>query len=193
MSAARIRAMTSAMRRAPPLLAAPLLALLTLAAPAASAPVKLEAKRAAVLDALASCRKETADAQRLACFDKAVAALDEAEAKGQVVVVDREQVAQVKRQAFGFSLPALSFFSARGAPEEKMDRVSYTLDHAGRAGNGAWVLTTTEGPVWVQTDVTETLTGDPHKGSTLAVRHAALSSYFCNVDGQRAIRCNRQH
>ncbi len=180
------------MRRAPILALAALL-LCSAAAPAGAATVKLEAKRAAVLDTLAACRKEASDAQRLACFDKAVAALDEAEAKGQVVVVDREQVAQVKRQAFGFSLPALSFFSARGGAQENVDRVSYTLDHAGRTAAGLWVLTTTEGAVWMQTEGDEQLRPDPHKGSTLAVRHAALSSYFCNVDGQRAIRCNRQH
>lgn len=171
----------------------PLLLALLIAAPAGAAPSKPEARRAAVLDSLAACRKETVDAQRLACFDKAAGALDEAEAKGQVVVVDREQVREVKRQAFGFALPALSLFGARGQSEEKVDRVTYTLDHAGHLSNGMWMLATTEGPVWVQTDSSEGLNIEPHKGSTLAVRHAALSSYFCNVDGQRAIRCNRQH
>ena len=186
--------MTCAMRRAPPLV---LLALAVAAgAGAASAPAatpKSEAKRAAVLDALAACRKETVDAQRLACFDKAVGALDEAEAKGQVVVVDREQVREVKRQAFGFELPGLSLFGARGQPEERVDRVTYTIDHASHTGAGLWVFATTEGPSWVQTDSSDELHVEPHKGSVLAVRHAALSSYFCNVDGQRALRCNRQH
>ncbi len=176
------------MRRTVPLV----LLALALAAPASAATPKGEAKRAAVLDALAACRKETADAQRLACFDKAAGALDEAEAKGQVVVVDREQVREVKRQAFGFELPGLSLFGARGQAEERVDRVTYTLDHAGRTAGGLWVFATTEGPAWVQTDASEELHAEPHKGSTLAVRHAALSSYFCNVDGQRALRCNRQ-
>ena len=184
--------MTCVMSRAPILALAALTALAATPAPAAAP--KLEAKRAAALESLTTCRKETVDAQRLACFDKAVGALDEAEAKGQVVVIDREQVREVKRQAFGFSLPALSFFSARGGggSEEKIDRVTYTLDHAGRTAAGLWTLTTTDGPVWVQTDSSDELRADPHKGSTLTVRHAALSSFFCNVDGQRAIRCNRQ-
>ena len=184
--------MTGGMRRDPlrPLLAALLLA--AAATPSLAAVSKPDARRAAVLDALAACRKETVDAQRLACFDKAAGALDEAEAKGQIVVVDREQVREVKRQAFGFTLPGLSLFGARGQPEEKVDRISYTLDHAGRTGAGLWVMTTTEGAVWVQTDGSEEMHSDPHKGSTLAVRHAALSSFFCNVDGQRAVRCNRQ-
>ena len=181
--------MTGGMRRA---LFLVLAAALAIAAPASSAQ-PTEAKRAAVLDALTACRKQTVDAQRLACFDKAAGALDEAEAKGQVVVVDREQVREVKRQAFGFTLPGLSLFGARGQPEERVDRVSYTIDHAGHTGAGLWTFTTTEGPVWVQTDSSEELHIEPHKGSTLAVRGAALSSYFCNVDGQRALRCNRQH
>lgn len=170
-----------------------LLLALVAAVPATAAAPRPEARRAAVLDALAGCRKETVDAQRLACFDRAAGALDEAEAKGQVVVVDREQVREVKRQAFGFSLPALSLFGARGQREEAVERVTYTLDHAGHMANGMWLLATTDGPVWVQTDSGDELHAEPHKGSTLAVRQAALSSYFCNVDGQRAIRCNRQH
>ena len=177
--------------RASPVL--PLLLILASAAPVAAATPRPEARRAAVLDALASCRKETGDAQRLACFDKAAGALDEAEAKGQVVVVDREQVRAVKRQAFGFNLPGLSLFGARGQREEAVDRVTYTLDHAGHMANGMWLLATTEGPVWVQTDSGDELHPDPHRGSTLAVRGGAMASYFCNVDGQRAIRCNRQH
>ena len=182
------------MRASPvlPLLLAPAIWALAAALPATAAAPKPEARRAAVLDALASCRRETVDAQRLACFDRAVGALDEAEAKGQVVVVDREQVREVKRQAFGFTLPALSLFGARGQTEENVDRVTYAIDHAGHTAGGLWLLATTEGPVWVQTDSSDELHIEPHRGSTLAVRHAALSSFFCNVDGQRAIRCNRQ-
>ena len=171
-----------------------LVAAALIASPAVSAPPKPEARRAAVLESLASCRREADGAQRLACYDKAAATLDEAEAKGQVVVLDREQVRSVRRQAFGLELPAFSLFRGRGggAAEEHVDRISYTLERGGRLPDGKAVFfTTEEGTAWVQTD-DEPIERPAHKGSQLAVRRAALGSYFCNVDGQRAVRCMRQ-
>ena len=57
--------------------------------------------RAAVVQSLTDCRKIPAADARLACYDKAADAFDQAQAQGQVVVVDREQVRTVRRQAFG--------------------------------------------------------------------------------------------
>lgn len=163
---------------------------------AQAAPRKAEAGRAAALEALSACRKEADGAQRLACYDRAAAVLDEAEAKGQVVVLDREQVRSVRRQAFGFELPAFSLFRGRGgsAAEESVDRVTYTLAGGGGGGLGggkAIFVTTEEGVTWIQTD-DEPIERPAHSGSQLAVRRAALGSYFCNLDSQRAVRCQRK-
>ncbi len=151
-----------------------------------------EQRRAAVLEALTLCRKDADSARRLACYDKAAGALDEAEAKGQVVVLDRDQVRTVKRQAFGLSLPSISLFSSRPGGDERVDRVTYALKSAVQGGDGKWVFQTVEGASWVQTD-DERLGSDPHAGSQMLVRHGALSSYFCKVDGQLALRCQRRN
>ena len=168
----------------------------TAAAPAWAARRKADAaRRAGVLDALSTCRKEADGAARLACYDRAVGALDEAEAKGQVVVLDKDQVRTVRRQAFGFEIPSFGAFmrpggrAERNDPEEAIDRVTYTLSGAG-GGNGRYVFYTSEGVNWVQTD--DDLPRPPRAGSELRVRRASLGSYFCNVDGQRAVRCQRQ-
>ncbi len=173
--------------------AALLLSSALVAGAAQAAPPRAEtAKRAAVLDALAACRKEADSALRLACYDKAAGALDEAEAKGQIVVLDKEQVKTVRRQAFGFDVPSFSFFSPKGraGPDEAVDKVVYTVEFAGGA-EGHAVFRTTDGVTWVQTD--DELPRPAHKGSELRVRRAALGSYFCNVDGQRAVRCQRRN
>ena len=170
-----------------------LMLLLTSSVAGAAPPKGEPARRAAALEALSTCRKESDGAVRLACYDKAAGALDEAEAKGQVVVLDREQVRTVRRQAFGFEMPSFSLFNprTRAPADEQVDRVTYALDHVGHTAAGAWVLFTTEGVNWVQTD-DEPINTPPHKGSELKVRRAAMASYFCNVDGQRAVRCTRQ-
>lgn len=184
----------------PTLLIPPALALACAAAALAGAaeaqrPRAEAARRAGVLDALSACRRETDGAARLACYDRAAGALEEAEGKGQLVVLDKEQVRTVRRQAFGFEIPSFGRFfrpggrAERSDPEEAIDRVTYTLSGTG-GGGGRYVFYTTEGVNWVQTD--DELPRPPRAGAELRVRRAALGSYFCNVDGQRAVRCQRQ-
>jgi len=85
-----------------------------LAAPAPAAPTD----RAKELQQLIECRKLTDPTQRLACYDQAATVLDQAEAKGDIVVVNREQARKVRRQAFGFTLPSISLFERGEKPEE---------------------------------------------------------------------------
>lgn len=152
----------------------------------------LKTPRAEGLRALAACRAETDATRRLACYDQAAGALDEAESRGQIAVVDREQVRAVKRQAFGFSLPSLALLGGgKSGMDEPVDKLVVKLDHAGRSAEGRWVMATDEGAAWIQTD-DEEMFAPPHAGSQLAIRKGALGSYFCNVDGQRAVRCMRR-
>ena len=160
-----------------------------LAAPAKGIP---EATRAAVLKGLIECRKETVDAARLACFDKTSATLDEAEKKGELVVLDREAVRTARREAFGLDLSAITLFKRAPAnPQDNVDKVALVIDHGGRGPDGKWRFFTEEGATWIQTD-DEELRTPPHKGSELAVKKAAIGSFFCKVDGQRSLRCVRQ-
>lgn len=154
------------------------------AAPGAAQP------QAAAFSALARCRGIAGDRERLACFDAAAAALDRAETEGQIVVIDRDQVKAVRRQSFGLTLPAFTLFN-RGPAEDQVDRVTIELASADQDPRRRWIMTSTEGVVWAQTD-DEDVSRDPHKGSTVSIRKAALGSYFCNIDGQRAVRCERR-
>ena len=167
-----------------------LLASAVLAVPPASAkPVDAVANPTAVAKAISDCRKVADRDARLDCYDKASEAFEQAQTSGQVVVVDREQVRAVKRQAFGFSMPSLTLF-ARGPKEEQVDRITVKLAAAHQELNSRWVMTTEDQAVWRQIDDNE-LYIPPHAGSTVAIRKASLGSYFCNVDGQNAVRCTR--
>ena len=157
----------------------------------AAQPAKLDVGRAAVVQSLSDCRKISEDAARLACYDKAAGALDQAESQGQVVVIDREQAKAVRRQAFGFNLPSLNLFS-RGAvkTDEGFDHLNLDLASAHHSSEGKWVFVATDGAVWRQTD-NEEIAEDPHQGSKLFVHNGALGSFFCKVDGQPQVRCER--
>ena len=162
---------------------------------AAQAAGKISAqKRAQVLQAVVDCRPMTDAAARLACYDAAAARLDEAEASGQVVIVDKEQARQVRREVFGLQLPSLDIFGRAaktpGAAPEEVDRIVETVKSASRQADGRWVLELETGAVWRQIDASE-LANDPHPGSKVDIRNAALGSFFMKVDGQPAIRVHR--
>ena len=149
-----------------------------------------DAPRAAVLQAVMNCRTVADTAARLACYDAAAARLDEAEAKGDLVILDREQTQQARREAFGFSIPSFDLFN-RGEPAERLNRASFKVVRAWEIGaGGLWAMELDSGAVWRQTDGNK-LSRRPKPGSTVEIRSAALGSYFMNVDGQTAIRVKR--
>jgi hypothetical protein len=160
------------------------------AAGAAFAQQPTAERRAAVLEEVSACRTLTDSAERLACYDRAVVALDQAEQSGQLVVMDRAQVQEVKREAFGFNLGSLRFLE-RGDPDAtELREVVFTVERASKAYDGKWTIYMENGQVWRQTD-TNTLSRPPKQGSQAAIRSAALGSFFINVDGQKAIRAAR--
>lgn len=165
--------------------------LLAVPAPARAQSQAGSANASTPLRALEGCRVLSADAARLACYDRVAAELTAAERSGEVVVVDREQVRAARRQAFGFNLPSLDLFGRRGATIEAVDRAALVLARAYQDADGKWVMRTQEGQVWRQTD-TERLARAPRAGSKAEVRRATLGSYLMNVDGQRAIRVRRE-
>lgn len=160
---------------------------LLLAAAAASAAES--PGRATVLQRLMDCRKVEGDAARLACYDAAAGAMDQAESKGDIVVVDREQARSVRRQGFGFNLPSLSLFE-RGEKPEEIDKLQVKVASARQDGNGKWTVVVEGGQVWRQVD-----TGDfsqrPKPGMTATIRRAMLGSYIMSIGGHAGVRMHR--
>jgi hypothetical protein len=146
--------------------------------------------RAELVKALSDCRAITDPTERLACYDKAAAALDQAQAKGDVIVVDRQQVREVKRQAFGFNLDALSIFDRGGAKDAAEESITGVARSAAQTSTGKWIVTLEGGEIWRQID-TEELSRDPHPGSNIRIRRAVLGSFMMNIDGQPGIRVHR--
>src|SRR4051812_15385852 len=74
----------------------------------------------AALDALATCRAITDSAARLACYDQASARFTEAVSKGDVIVMDKQEVRETRRSLFGFTLPHIALF--RGEDKADIDQ-----------------------------------------------------------------------
>ncbi len=144
---------------------------------------------APAVKAVLACRAIAEDAARLTCFDKATAAMGEAETKGDLLTLDREQRRAVRRQAFGLPLPALDLFDKGEKPGEA-DRITATVASAKQDPYGKWTIRLDDGAVWRQTDSNE-LSKPPIKGSTVVIKKGLLGSFFLEVDGQPGIRAHR--
>jgi hypothetical protein len=144
----------------------------------------------AVVDSLLKCRQVADGAERLACYDKAAAALEKATASGDLVALDRAQRKAAHRQAFGFILPSLSFLE-RGEKTEELNHLTATAADVGRNQLGQWVITLDDGAVWRQTEEVE-LGRRPHKGSKVEISKGLLGSFFMTIDGQGAGKAKRE-
>jgi hypothetical protein len=141
------------------------------------------------VQAAIACRSLTEDAARLACYDKAVAALGAALDEGQVVAVDKGQVQTVRRQAFGLMMPSLSLFD-RGAKPDEVKEVQLKVAGARQGPDGKWVIELEGGQIWRQIDTGE-FSRDPKPGATATIKKAMLGSYMMMIGGHSPVRVHR--
>ncbi|MEH0197084.1 hypothetical protein V7S57_16525 [Caulobacter sp. CCNWLY153] len=142
------------------------------------------------LDAVTACRAIPEAEARLACYDKAAGALVAADAAGDIVVLDRQKVESVKREAFGFNLPKLDLFGGKGEKAEALDRVEGVAKQTWQNGTGGWTIVLEDGAKWDQVG-RDPVRRAPKPGSKIAIRKASMGSFFLNIDGQTAIRARR--
>ncbi len=128
-----------------------------------------------------ACSALADDAQRLACFDTAVGRLRQEESAGQVVAVDREQVATLERESFGFSLPSLDRFipslgGGDNAQRAAIERVEAEVARISMNANGRASFHMTDGQIWTQVETQRT--NNVRVGDTITIRRAALGSFM---------------
>lgn len=165
------------------------LALQAASAPAANAP------RTQALDPLVACRAIKNDAQRLACFDREVAALTTAAETKKIVVLDENAVRETRRSLFGFPLPARTLFgkedeSAKRAPAE-LKRLDTVVTSAAKNGAGQLVFTVEGGARWVQDDDRMLMLARIKPGTKVRISAGVLGSYFAVFDGNGSAKVRR--
>lgn len=151
-------------------------------------------ERSSLLTALAECRALGDAGSRLACFDRTADALDAAERQGDLVVVERQQIREARRQLFGFSAPALpSIFSRSGDTEGEadVDSIETSLLGASQDREGKWTFRLADGSEWRQID-SAPVRFTNRSGTEVRVRRAALGSFLLTAGKSRAVRVKRQ-
>jgi hypothetical protein len=168
----------------------------------AAAPVAALAQRQAAappprpqaFEALVRCRSIAEPDARLQCFDAAAAALQTAQERREVVVVDRAQVREGRRRLFGLTLPRIPIFGGGDDDDDDQDQVRTVegvISEASQDNLGHWSVALQDGAVWVQTD-NNRLALRPRPGHRVVINRGAMGSFMMRVNNQPGIRVRRQ-
>lgn len=136
-----------------------------------------------------ACTSVMDSGQRLACFDREVAAMSQAQRTGDLVAMDRQQIRKTRRSLFGLSLPDLGVFGDSKNDDGPSEIVT-TIKSARQDPRGAWTIDLAEGGRWLQID-SRPFVIDPAPGQPIRIKRAALGSYLANVNKQVAVRVRR--
>lgn len=175
------------------------IAALLFAAPMAAHAQDAEPPRVQVLQQLYDCRAIADTAERLACYDARVTALQTAETARDIRVVDREQVREAQRGLFGISLAGIGRIFGGGDGDgdedsaddnEVIQQIEAILSAVANNGLGKWVYTLDNGQVWIQTD--GTISGrSPRSGQHVVIRRGLLGSFTLTVEDRPGTRVRR--
>ncbi len=142
----------------------------------------------AQITGLLACRAIAGEAERLACFDKAAAAIDSAVSNKELVVFDKEGVRKTKKGLFGFGIPNLGIFGDDDDTVE-IKQVDGVIAGLGRTVDG-FIFRLQDGSRWVQTDA-KVIVIDPRIGDKVLIKKGALSSYILSVNKQPGVKVRR--
>ena len=174
-----------------------MLAALLTAAPAAALsqrPAAAPPPRPEAFEALIRCRAIAEAGARLQCFDAAAAALQTAQERRELVVVDRQQVREGRRRLFGLTLPRIPIFGGGDDDDEndadRVQTVEGVVASAAQDSLGHWVVTLRDNAVWVQTD-NNTLALRPRPDQRVVINRGAMGGFMMRVNNQPGIRVRR--
>jgi len=173
--------------------------ILTAAAMAIAAPAVAQRRatpapeRPEVLTRLIACRAIVGEAERLACLDRQVAALEQAEASRAIAVVDRQQIRRTRRSLFGLTLPDLGIFGGdddQGEDGAGFNEINTTIRSVGSGDDGRMVYRLEDNSVWVQTE--GRIGRPPRPGEAIRIRRGPFGQFIANVGTRPGIRMVRQ-
>lgn len=152
-------------------------------------------ERTPLFEKLVECRTIAEDAKRLQCYDAQVAAIDEAEKRDEVVVVDREEIRKTRRSLFGLKLADLGIFGGgsddEGKPEEEgVTKIEGVIRAVAMTRDGKFLFTLDDGARWQATE--PKVTGrSPKAGDPIIIRRGPLGSFSASINGRAGIKVIR--
>ena len=139
-----------------------------------------------IFEEVLNCRAIEDSAQRLACYDRGVAALETAQKSNEIYVADKAGMKEARRGLFGFSLPRLKIFGDEDLGD--LDELETTIA-AVSSGQRGYVFTLPDGARWMQTD--KKYMDKPKVGAKIHIKKAALGSYMASIEKRSGFRVER--
>jgi len=167
-----------------------LLIVLVCAPTLAAAKDAKDAARNPALGKLTACRAIAADAERLACFDREIAAFDTAVRERKVAVIDQEDIRKTRRTLFGISLPRVKLFGDAEDAEPEIKEVTAVIKSTSQGEGGRIVFTLEDGAVWAQTDDYPVFY-NVKPGQKVTLKRASFGSYFADFEKTVTVRAKR--
>jgi hypothetical protein len=137
---------------------------------------------------LMACRAIASAQDRLACFDRETAAMDQAIASRDLVFVDKERARAAGRALFGFSIP--NFGGLFGGGEDEVKQIDGTVTKFGHNEFGGWVFYLADGSIWSQTDDWP-LGLPPRAGDKVTITRGIMGSFRLRLNRQPEIKVKR--
>jgi hypothetical protein len=131
-------------------------------------------------DALKPCVAMRRDSERLACFDRAVAAMESGQA---------DVAATSPESLFGSNAEVTQSSAQSDSKRDELKQISGSVAHVRRTDDGMIVLTLDNGQVWRQQDANVTLTVEP--GDPVTVVRASLGTFRITDKRGRSARFRR--
>jgi len=136
---------------------------------------------------LLGCRSITDSAQRLACYDRQSAVVDQALARKDLVVIDKARATAAKRSLFGFSIPN---FGGLFGNDNDVNQIDGTIAGVSQNADGGWVVRLADGSVWTQVDDAQ-LGLPPTRGDKIIIRRGSLGSFWLEFPKRPGFKVKR--
>ena len=143
------------------------------------------------LDGLVKCQAVRDDPGRLACLDREVTALIAGSKRGDVAVVDRQEMQNVRHSLFGFELPHVRLFGGSGDAKDSIKELHSEVVRASAIEDGKFMVVIKDGDaVWQTTEPSDTVRA-PRPGEKVEIKRGSLGSYFIQIGNMRWLRGRR--
>ncbi|WP_052028216.1 hypothetical protein [Sphingobium sp. C100] len=170
--------------------AAVLLIGLALSADGAFARTSQSTTSAKLFDDLVQCRSVSGGDDRLACYDRAVTAMQDAQSKNEMAVIDKDSVRQAKRQQFGLNAFAASQLDSKSeGGVDDLDEIQSTIVGVDPLARGRWLLRLGDGSQWQTVEAVAYRV--PKANMAVTVKRAALGTFLIRPTGWPAVRARR--
>lgn len=139
--------------------------------------------------AMLACRTTADDAERLRCFDRAVADVAAARSSGELVTLDRSKVVSARRKVFGLPAARPGRAAADGADAlAAVQQIDAVVTETRPAEYGRFLIALKGNGVWKNA---EPLGSPPAKGAAIRIVRAGFGGFRATVGKGRAFLIKR--